>query len=501
MSGNFLKFKRRLSRIRIARAAMVGGAVGLLAAGAWLILTKLAIIEFDPISSLFIGVGLALVVGGAMFLLGGRSDKSLAEELDREFDLKARVQTMIAYQGEEGELVALQREDAEQILAGVPTKSYKFKGLTIYIAALALAMAVLVSGLIVPDMRYYVPPEEVEVFELSDMQRAGLNELIRYVEVSKMEEEFCTPIAEELRGLLAELEEITTVPDMRAALAESMAVICDITYDSSTATEILNALWDTDDIYLRYLAMTLDTSSWSSSDWGDFAEGLAEYSAVLMGDENEGEGALKGVASLEWALDSMTRKLDIALDSSGLDENDEILAAIDRLFNANPGGLKLILAGIDYYDDTTAREALSQSLNLNSQTLYDAISLNRVNAATGEYAMTRLASLFLVPLPQFERPEFVRTGELPDGSHTSGDDKENNGGSDGGLGTGATYGSDDIVLDPITGQPIKYGELLDKYNAIMNERLEGDSYTEEQKEAIRKYFDLLYKGIEKEEGN
>ena len=57
------------------------------------------------------------------------------------------------------------------------------------------------------------------------------------------------------------------------------------------------------------------------------------------------------------------------------------------------------------------------------------------------------------------------------------------------------------MLDPITGKPIKYVELLDKYNAIMNERLEGDSYTEEQKEAIKKYFDLLYKGVEKKEGN
>ena len=81
------------------------------------------------------------------------------------------------------------------------------------------------------------------------------------------------------------------------------------------------------------------------------------------------------------------------------------------------------------------------------------------------------------------------------------DDESESSGGDGGIGEGATYGSNDIVIDPLTGEPIEYGKLLDKYNAIMYEKLEGDSYTEEQKEAIKKYFDLLWSGLEKKEGN
>ena len=249
MSGTFLKFKRRRNLIRIIRSALVGTSVGLCTAGVWLILTKLAVIGFEPISSLYIGAGLALLTGGILFLFSGRSDGSLAKELDSEFDLKARVQTMIAYEGEEGEIISLQREDTEQTLSRVPIKSYKFKRLWIYLVVLLISAATLVAGLLVKDMRDYVPPEEIEAFELSDMQRAGLNELIRYVENSSMEEEFRAPIVDELRNLLAALEEITTMPDMQAALATSMAVICDITYESSTATEMLNALWDSDDIY------------------------------------------------------------------------------------------------------------------------------------------------------------------------------------------------------------------------------------------------------------
>ncbi len=497
---SFLRFKKRLWQIRAIMMALIGAAAGLFFAGLWLILTKLAVIDAEPLLAIAVGLGAALLAAATVMLITRKSDKTFAEELDESFGLKARVQTMIAYKGESGDILSLQRDDAERALESVPLNSYKFKRFWIYVVALVLAATILTTGLVVKDMRDYVPPEEVEAFVLSDLQREGLNELIRYVERSDMEEEFRTPIAEELRSLLAELELIDTVPDMQAALGKTMAIICDITYESSTATEMLNALWDSDDIYLRYLAKTLDTSSWTAPDWGDFAEKVTEYSLILMGDNNEDEDALHGKASLKWALESMTLKLDNALLSSGLDESDEIYAAISHLFDANPGGLKVILAAIDYYDDDFARDALNQSLNLNSGALYDAISLNKVNASTGEYAMTRLAGLFLVPVPEFERPEFVKNGESVEGGQGGVNDKEDeNGTGDGGIGEGATYGSDDLVLDPISGKYVKYSELIDTYYAKMNEKLNSGAYTEEQQEAIRKYFDLLYGGLEKKE--
>lgn len=507
MSGIFLKFKRRLNAIRIARSALIGASVGLAVGGVWLILWKLAVIGFAPISSLYIGLGSSLIASGLTFLLCGKKDKAFAEELDSKFDLKARVQTMIEYMGEDGELVSIQRQDAEKALSRVPIKKYKFKRLWIYILVLVLSAAILAAGLVINDVRNYVPPEEIVPFELSPLQETGLNNLIKHVESSDMEEEFRTPVADELKGLLNRLREIHTQPEMLAALDSSMAVICDITYESSTATEILNALWDSDDIYFRHLAKTLDTSEWSDPDWGDFAEKLTAYAGVLMGDdkiqdEENSEGAISGKETLRFALDTMSRKLKSTLDSSGVGEDDEIYAAINGLFNSNPGGFAPLLSSIDYIDEAGAREMLNTCLNLNSSPLFDAISLNKVNADVGEYVMMRLTSLFIVPLPEFERPEFVKNGESVGSDQGSGDDdNDNNTNSDGGIGPGAIYGSNDLVLDPLTGEPTEYGDLLDKYNAIMYERLENGSYTEEQKEAIKKYFALLYSGIKKEEGN
>ena len=63
MSGNFLKFKRRLCLIRAVRGCFVGLTAGLVSAGVWLILTRLALIEFESIYSLYIGIGVAFAVG------------------------------------------------------------------------------------------------------------------------------------------------------------------------------------------------------------------------------------------------------------------------------------------------------------------------------------------------------------------------------------------------------------------------------------------------------
>ena len=116
--------------------------------------------------------------------------------------------------------------------------------------------------------------------------------------------------------------------------------------------------------------------------------------------------------------------------------------------------------------------------------------------------MTNLGRLFLVPVPEFERPDFFKRNESVGGGQT-GEDKENdeNKPSQGGIGGGTVYGSDDIVLDPMTGQPVRYGDLIDEYYARMEKILNNYSYTDEQKQAIRKYFEMLYSGIKKEEGN
>ena len=119
----------------------------------------------------------------------------------------------------------------------------------------------------------------------------------------------------------------------------------------------------------------------------------------------------------------------------------------------------------------------------------------------GEYTITKLSTLFLVPAPEFERPDFVKYNQTIDDSvKDDNNDDENSGSEGGGVGEGSVFGSNDLVLDPITGEYVEYGTLLDKYYAVVFEKLQNGSYSDEQKKMIENYFALLYGGLKKEEG-
>ena len=291
---------------------------------------------------------------------------------------------------------------------------------------------------------------------------------------------------------------------MRAELAESMALICAITYDSSNSAEILNTLWGTSDRYLRYLAKWLDTSS--SYDEGDFAERLVEYSAILVGEEQEEEDSDNAPtdeekkALIAGAVDGMVRKYKIAFDVAKIPENDEIYLALQSLFYSEAEGeegLALVNDKMKDLDYQQAKDAVTAALYGVYDEMYAAIRQQKINTNTGEYAMTRLSSLFAVPVPEFERPGFVKTGEAVEGNNgNENEDDRENGNNNGGIGEGETFGSKDLVLDPLTGNYVEYGTLIETYYGVVNEKLESGSYTEEQKEMILKYFALLYSGIE-----
>ena len=88
MSENFIRFKRRASRIRWIKSAMAAVAVGALTAGILILLWKLVLISLSPMYSALIGVGALAVSFTATFFLLHYSDASLARRLDRDLGLR-----------------------------------------------------------------------------------------------------------------------------------------------------------------------------------------------------------------------------------------------------------------------------------------------------------------------------------------------------------------------------------------------------------------------------
>ena len=502
MTENFSKFKRKHQIVRILKSLMAGVALGAFFGGIFLIASKSNLVGFRPIFALLIGAGVFLLSAVAVYFILRTSDKKLAQDLDARFSLQEKVQTMIAYRSDSGDLLDLQRLDTDETLADIPARKFKPKYLWVYILALCVGFASLASGFAVKDKRK--PVEKVVPFEISAIQIAGIEELIKYVDSSNMEEVYRVEISSDLTTLLSNLKEAKTEPQMQTALTESMAYIQATTYESSSMTEILNAFWNTQEPYAQDFAKTLDTSSWKEPNWGDFTEKLTAFYKTFhyqTTEENQNPTDAEKLSDLQWKLENFSIKADIEFLASNIPATDPLYSVVFRFINEDQENYSC-LSSIAQSDAVTTYEQtiseLENTFNAVAEDLYAVTAQQKINTNVGEYTMQKLATLFLVPVPPFERPDFSKTNGS---SGSSSDNDDGDQPSDGGVGEGAVVGSKDLVLDPDTGEYVEYGTLLDKYYAIMFEKLENGNYTEKQKEIIKNYFALLYSGIKKEEGN
>ena len=203
-------------------------------------------------------------------------------------------------------------------------------------------------------------------------------------------------------------------------------------------------------------------------------------------------------------MENLSRKMTSALISSKIAQTDPLYASVYKLANGGDGveGFAAIPTSYANADRDALIAAVDRTLAAMTDTFYATISTQKTNTNVGEYTMTRLGLLFSVPIPEFERPDFVKRGEdISRDDQDLEEDNDENKPTSGGVGEGVQYGSDDLVLDPLTGEYVEYGTLYARYNTLMIEKL-GDEkygYTEEQKKAIEKYFALLYSGFKDEE--
>ena len=211
MQKDFDKFKKRVWLHLTISCAAVAAMTGLFAVLAVLLPCRLfGITIFWPI---YLGIALGGVVigGGITFLFLRTNDKKIAQRLDNELSLNERVSTALAFNSLEGEMYAVQREDAASALSRLPVKSLSFKHLIVTaicgVLALVMVVAVPVVGIAVPpvfaetqqpdDGDKTEPPREV-----TDWEWHALDDLIAYVQNSKKADEASkTAMLTQLNGL------------------------------------------------------------------------------------------------------------------------------------------------------------------------------------------------------------------------------------------------------------------------------------------------------------
>ena len=322
-----------------------------------------------------------------------------------------------------------------------------------------------------------------------------------------MDEPYRENVAGALTSMLDDLKIVTTVEDRDNVLKATIEKILLENDNSSSAVEIVNELWKSENKAVRSLAKALNYYDLPKiNEWDKYVERVTalrtSFNYVLS--ENEQLSEETRVEATKLLLAKSAEQIVTALNTSKIDASDALYAVVlrfamanevDEKFGTKLSGLHLISQTIEEIGYKDAQRELDSTFTQLTDIIYEVISQQRTNTDTGEYAITKICTLFGYTIPKFERPQLIES-TTDDSS-----DDNNSGGATGGPGQGTEYGSDDLVYDPITNKYVEYGVILQKYYDLMFGKAEGGAYTEEERLAMQKYFDILYNGFDEENEN
>ena len=495
MSGQFKRFKNKYILEAAIKSVVVGVSFGMFAAGVILLALKLCNIEINPAYYALIAIGGALICGGLAFLILKPCDKKIAKRLDEEYGLGERVQTALAFKDRDGGLVSLQRQDAETRLSDVKYKAPKISRIWQYILVFALALIMLVTAIAVPAKSNAAtpgqpdePPVTNNKFELSDYQTAALEELIADVEDSHLSEKLKSDIALSLEALLRELKEEDTVNGMRETVAGCVHDADGLIKGACSYYGIGSALYEADSKQLaRIIAYGAEfykrynfTSYVNVTDFYVGCVETAETEISATSEELKQNIAGLVIGEMRSELTAFIFKINSTL--SGFAEQDNLYSILSR-FAAALSSEELTAGSINNIFDN-----LTYSLS-------NELAAQAYKFALDRYICNKLVALFEIPSNLVNISAWDLTSVVNEDSGGGDDDKTNGGG----YGDGdQIYGSDDEIYDPVTGEYVKYGEILQRYYDIVNSFLNEGVLTDEQAAIVRTYFTLLFGGLKDE---
>lgn len=471
MGSGFLKFKRKVNTNALIKSLLLGISMGLVVFSVLFILYKREMIALQPLFSVLIGVGVAVIVSGGIYFCSKPKDEKLAKRLDKDLNLHEKVQTMLAFEGDDGAMKKLQRNDANAKLVEAPLSTVKFKGIWTYVAITLLSLATLISSFIIPAK--FPAEEEDPPFDFTQWQKLRVENLIEYVERSDMLKNPKTYTIQQLENLIVALDEVET--------------------ESVMKTYVVNVIVNVDarvDQVNSYATIRKSLGNTSETDLIKFANVLKElqYSASVTAFDNFRE--IFAYETFTETVEGFNGDVQTALLESGYDDSDTLYATIVAFL----GDLEQLSNNWSSHTEISFDVALNGDSGIGgiftnfAMEAHSALSEQKDNRRVSDYVINDLMDIFELS------PE-----DIPDLGDEELDyqDKENDGGGEdegaapGGIGSGGTdYGSNDLIFDPEKGY-ILYGEVLNDYETIMDELLNDDSIPQEVKDKIRDYFNSL----------
>lgn len=498
LDENFKNLKTKYLRKSIITSCIGGLCAALFFTGAiWLIL-KLCGVKIHWAIYVAIAVAVGAACAALLFFITRPRDITLSKKLDDEYGLKQKVQTLLEFDGVEGDMYELQRQDARKALAAIKPKKPTLKEILIYALVPFVALAMFVSAIAVPS-RY----KEDIPFVPTNWQLTALNQLIEEVGSSELAQDKKDEIIVYVSSLLelVDLEEGEPKPttgQVNNLAKNAMNAIMNVANSANSYTDLADALAGDEPLNGISDAFKLCKNSYgapsglknyetdirqkraavSSEIIRIAAESVTEYNNKI--EECATLAAYRSVtSSVADGIDQALAKL-VNADGTEKWEGDALKTAVAQ-----------ISADIKELLEDTEGWSLSSLIN-RAKGFGDAF----VATATGlldeqvytemmcEYTRRKVASIFGITI--------VDSG---DSDSSGGDDDDGNNG--GGAGDEVVNrGGNDVIYYPYENKYVVYGDKLDEYWQKAEELMERQNLSEELKKKVNEYFEILSRGLQ-----
>lgn len=507
MTENFSVVKKKFKIIAAIVGGIVGICLGLLVVGAVLLALRLSGIELHWAIYLAIGLVTAALTGVGAFFIALPSDRKIAKKLDRDFALGEKVQTMVEYSAAKNpsKMVLLQREQADEALGSVAKKRINVKGLFKFAFIPVLAAAMFVGGMLTPLAKNSEGGEEDHVDGMTNERMVALLSLIRDVEGSELADGIKTPSLEVLNGLVEELDATTTHSVMKDAVISAVKLIDGLVaaqndylsvYASIASDESLASLASaTVEGVAFYKTGGTDLQSMDAvnAKYKQAPQAIYDFIYGWTEEFTSRFDEMTAVSQVTPVLSNFSQTFYTKLVVEG--EAPEIgQSVLYDSFRTFISGLTNLSSGISGMSMQLFLVEVDNVMNAMTESVTNELVVQSYNCMMDDYIRNSLARIFGLSRTEIGSNETV----IPDvGGNEDGEEGPSH---SGGFGEGEIhYGSDDLVLDPDTLEKVPYGELINKYNAAIQERINAGDTPEELAKYIRKYFDALYGGIKEDQ--
>lgn len=497
MTDSFRQFKKKAIIAAIIKSLVASFFTALFVVGVVMLSVKLGDSYLAWYFYLLIGVGaFALSCGGALLITYPR-DKALARRLDGDYKLNEKVQTMVEFFDKRGELIDLQRSNADEVLKSLPPRKFSFKRIWQYVVVAIVGITLFLAGVLVPSD--YVPPISSDNYEMSDWDKKNLNQLIEDIRGSELKSDLKTIAVSSLEQLRDDMEIVKKRSEMIAKVTATADFIDEAVKGVNSYRDIVLAMDSYRDLDSLKNSIVKAADSYKSDDKILSIETVSERYAVSESNVRE-------------ALEVFTDAFEANFDSEDKSKMFEALETLLNSFNdsMNPDNLAditgdpLYLALSEYSSDIGRDDFFNESY-FNGYSLsyireYISAADDRYVSATAPLLVEQVYNRMADELICNKLSEIFELSLFPDELILSGSSDDDSTGSDdqpshdGGLGEeGSILGGNGIVYDHESETQVKYGSIWSSYYNKLYNRIndEESEISEELKSKIAEYIKKL----------